>query len=64
MEVELKKRGADYDLVGGVKTMSNKKGLRRRTVVIQSALDSPDLGQASKYPEQCHNTFRKNSSGP
>ena len=49
---------------GGVKTMSNKKWLRRRTVVIQSALDSPDLGQASKYPEQCHNTFIKNSSGP
>ena len=60
----LKKRGADCYLVGGVKTMSNKKWLRRRTVVIQSALDSPDLGQASKYPEHCHNTFRNNSSGP
>ena len=45
--------------MGGVKTISNKKGLRRRMVVIQSALDSPDLGQASKYPEHWDNTFRK-----
>ena len=62
--LHIKKRRPNPAVVGGVKTMSNKKGFRCRTVVIRSALDSPDLGRASKYPEHCDNTFRKNSSEP
>ena len=59
--IEMKKRHPNPGIMGGVKTMSNKKGFRCRTVVIRSALDSPDLGRASKYPEHCDNTFRKKS---
>ena len=42
--------------------MSNKKWLRRRTVVIQSALDSPDLGEHFRYLERHDKCCRKIST--
>ena len=44
---------------GGVKTFSNKKGLVGRMTMIQSALDSSDLGEYFRYPQRHEKVYRK-----
>ena len=48
-----------YQKIKKFHVCSNKKWLRRRTVLIQSALCSPDLGQGFTYPEHVFNLCRK-----
>ena len=43
---------------GGL-TLLKKKCLRRRTVLTQSALCSPDLGECFTYPEHVPKCYRK-----
>ena len=43
----------------GVKTFSNKKGLVGRMTMIQSALDSSDLGEYFRYPQRHEKVYRK-----
>ena len=45
--------------MGGVKTFSNKKGLVGRMTMIQSALDSSDLGEYFRYPQRHEKVYRK-----
>ena len=51
----IKKRGPNCGVVGGVNTFVKIKCLRRRTALMQSALCSPDLGECFKYPEHVFN---------
>ena len=44
---------------GGVNTFSNKKGLVGRMTMIQSALDSSDLGEYFRYPQRHEKVYRK-----
>ena len=46
-----------------VRVSCNIKCLRRRTVLIQSALCSPDLGECFTYPEHVPNSYKKFSRG-
>ena len=46
-----------------VNTLSNKKCFVDRTVMIHSALHSPDLGEWFTYPESMHTTHRTFSTG-
>ena len=48
---------------GGVNTLSNKKCLVGRTVMIQRALHSPDIGERFTYSECMRTTHRKFSTG-
>ena len=48
---------------GGVNTLSNKKCFMGPTVLIQSALDFPDVGQCFTYPERVRTMRRKFSTG-
>ena len=48
---------------GGVNTLSNKKCLVGRTVMIQRALHSSDIGERFTYSECMRTTHRKFSTG-
>ena len=48
---------------GGVNTLSNKKCFVGRTVMIQYALHSPDLGEGFTYSERMRTTHKKFSTG-
>ena len=55
----IKKRHPNPAFMGGGKTFSNKKGLVGRMTMIQSALDSSDLGEYFIYPQRHEKVYRK-----
>ena len=56
---DIKKRHPNPAFMGGVKTFSNKKGLVGRMTMIQSALDSSDLGEYFTYPQRHEKVYRR-----
>ena len=55
----IKEAAPKSSVYGGVKTFSNKKGLVGRMTMIQSALDSSDLGEYFRYPQRHEKVYRK-----
>ena len=56
---EIKKWHPNPAFMGWVKIFSNKKGLVGRMTMIQSALDSSDLGEYFRYPQRHEKVYRK-----
>ena len=60
---KIKKLRPNYGIKGGVNTLSNKKCLVGRTVMIQSALHSPDVGKCFTYSARLRTNHKKISTG-
>ena len=56
--VIFKEAAPKSSVYGGVKTFSFKKGLVGRMTMIQSALDSSDLGEYFRYPQRHEKVYR------